>query len=102
MRMRVSEIQDILSGVMKQKSSFWTTMPGVLTGVAALITAVGGILVGSGIITAPASKPATSLPSGPRIFRTVSGVGFWEKIPDGSWLEHSIQHPSFTMKFREY
>jgi hypothetical protein len=29
----------------QNKPSFWTTLPGILTGVAALITAVGGLLV---------------------------------------------------------
>lgn len=28
------------------KSNFWTTMPGILTGLAALVTAVGGIILG--------------------------------------------------------
>src|SRR6266852_663073 len=29
----------------EEKPSFWTTLPGILTGLAALITAVGGIVV---------------------------------------------------------
>ena len=30
------------------KQSFWTTLPGILTGAAALITAIGGLLVAAG------------------------------------------------------
>jgi hypothetical protein len=28
------------------KPNFWTTLPGILTGIAALITAAGGIIIG--------------------------------------------------------
>lgn len=31
----------------KEKTNFWTTFPGILTGVAAVITAMGGIYLGS-------------------------------------------------------
>ena len=30
----------------KEKPSFWTTLPGILTGVAALVTAIGGLILG--------------------------------------------------------
>jgi len=30
---------------MSEKRSFWSTMPGVLTGIAAIITAIGGLVL---------------------------------------------------------
>jgi hypothetical protein len=55
------------------KKSFWTSLPGILTGVAAVIVAVGGILAAYNHVvpspppsTAPSSSPATSpQPSSP-------------------------------------
>jgi hypothetical protein len=34
----------------KEKSNFWTTLPGILTGLAALITAIGTILLGTNAV----------------------------------------------------
>jgi hypothetical protein len=46
------------------KKSFWTSLPGVLTGVAAVIVAVGGILAAYNHTTAPSSptSPSSSTP----------------------------------------
>jgi hypothetical protein len=41
------------------KKSFWTSMPGILTGVAAVIVAIGGILATLHIGYPPSSSPAT-------------------------------------------
>ena len=41
--------------------SFWTTMPGILTGCAAMITAIGGLL--AVLYTAGVLQPPTPAPS---------------------------------------
>ena len=45
------------------KKSFWTSLPGILTGVAAVIVAVGGILAAYNHISPPSSPPSS--PSNP-------------------------------------
>jgi hypothetical protein len=40
------------------RQSFWTTVPGILTGIAAVITAVTGLLVGLSRNDAPRSEPS--------------------------------------------
>jgi hypothetical protein len=37
------------------KPNFWTTLPGILTGIAALVTAVGGIILGLHQMSAPSA-----------------------------------------------
>jgi hypothetical protein len=40
----------------KKEKSFWSTLPGILTGIAAIITAIGGLLIGlstAGLLKAP-------------------------------------------------
>ena len=44
------------------KKSFWTSLPGILTGIAAVIVAVGGILAAYNHVT-PSSSPSPSLSS---------------------------------------
>lgn len=51
----------------EKKSSFWTTLPGILTGIAAIITAIGGIYIAlqGGIgptVEWPATPEATPTP----------------------------------------
>jgi hypothetical protein len=46
----------------ENKKSFWTSLPGILTGVAAVIAAVGGILAAYNHVAPPPSPP-TSPPS---------------------------------------
>jgi len=43
------------------KKSFWTSMPGILTGIAAIIVAVGGII--TALYVAPSSHEPTPSPS---------------------------------------
>jgi hypothetical protein len=45
----------------ENKKSFWTSLPGILTGVAAVIVAVGGILAAYNHVNPPSSSP--SLPT---------------------------------------
>src|SRR5919199_785783 len=45
------------------KKSFWTSLPGILTGVAAVIVAVGGILAAYNHTTTSPSSPASTSPS---------------------------------------
>ena len=47
------------------KKSFWTSLPGILTGVAAVIVAVGGILAAYNHTTAPSSPTSPSSSSTP-------------------------------------
>ena len=47
----------------KEKSNFWTTLPGVLTGLTGLITAIGGIYLGTHTSNGPRNpevSPAVS------------------------------------------
>ena len=46
------------------KKSFWTSLPGILTGIAAVIVAVGGILAAYNhvIPSSPSSSPSASSP----------------------------------------
>ncbi len=49
-----------------EKQSFWTTLPGILTGLAALVTAVGGLIAivsSGGDQSAEAVKPDTNVNS---------------------------------------
>jgi len=69
------------------RKSFWTSMPGILTGVAAVIVAIGGILA-TLHIGSPPSSPATSIPSPnttstPAIQKTSSN-----QIPDACGTNH--------------
>lgn len=43
----------------KSGGSFWTTLPGLITAFAALVTAVGGLLIAAGIIGSPKPGPTT-------------------------------------------
>lgn len=59
----------------KSKGSFWSTLPGILTGTAAVITALGGlitVLAANGILKFPGSTQATLTPTS-----TASLVGNW-------------------------
>jgi hypothetical protein len=49
------------------KKSFWTSLPGVLTGIAAVIGAITGIVVAinANHVTTPSPSPTTPLPSPP-------------------------------------
>jgi hypothetical protein len=49
----------------ENKKSFWTSLPGILTGVAAVIVAVGGILAAYNHVAPPSSPPSSSLPRSP-------------------------------------
>ncbi|MFZ0514391.1 MAG: hypothetical protein WAM14_22495 [Candidatus Nitrosopolaris sp.] len=42
------------------KKSFWTSLPGILTGVAAVIVAVGGILAAYNHVAPPSSPPSSA------------------------------------------
>jgi len=67
------------------KKSFWTSVPGILTGIAAIIVAVGGIITALHVAspspeTSPSPVPTPSLPSQP-----VCGVQLPEVNLFGSW-----------------
>ena len=49
----------------ERKSSFWATLPGILTGIAALLTAVTGILIATGYANRLASGDAATQSAGP-------------------------------------
>lgn len=46
----------------KEKPNFWTTLPGVLTGLATVITAIGGIYLGANKFEAPKTQTASMAP----------------------------------------
>jgi hypothetical protein len=62
----------------KKQSNFWTTLPGVLTAIATLITAVGGVIAiiinipKTATVINPPPPPPTSLPVGIEITATIS------------------------------
>jgi hypothetical protein len=63
---------------MAKKQSFWTTVPGILTGLAAVITAVGGLLVvlsQTGLLGGPAGAPEEASGAGGRPGPVESGDG---------------------------
>lgn len=75
-----------------------------MTGVAALITAVGGILgilVAMGVFNHRSVKSPSPQTNGPRIFRTKSGDASWEEEPDGVWVEQASEHPGVPWIWRE-
>ena len=45
-RLAVRKLKVMAEGNKKDKTSFWATIPGILTGIAALITAITGLLIG--------------------------------------------------------
>jgi len=47
------------------RKSFWTSMPGILTGIAAIIVALGGILATMHFGSPPTPPPPTTSPSAP-------------------------------------
>ena len=48
-----------------QKANFWTTLQGILTGLAAVLTATGGIIVGIHKLRGRSEDPAPQAPSAP-------------------------------------
>ena len=70
-------------------SSFWTTLPGILTAVAALITAVTGLLVAlgqTGVLDRGTSDDSTTVASTPRDSpATASAAGAAGDVLAGSW-----------------
>ena len=48
----------------EKKSSFWGTLPGILTGIAAVVSAVTGILIATGYATRLSSSGDSASPSG--------------------------------------
>jgi TolB protein len=104
--------------IKEEKTPFWTTIPGILTGIAALITAIGGfILVLSQLqkptpIPTPTAKESTSVPqpqitpfpnkSGDKVFFSRNNDYYMMSL-DGTYQiriiknpEAYIQRPSIT------
>lgn len=46
----------------KEKTNFWTTLPGILTGIAAVITAIGGIYIAINNNHTSSSQPTSGSP----------------------------------------
>lgn len=73
----------------KDKSTFWTTLPGILTGIAAIITAVGGLLVGLNSAGMLSPKP-TATPT-----KREWAIPYQHEFPTGFWKEG---HYEYTIK----
>jgi hypothetical protein len=56
-----------------EKKSFWTTLPGILTGIAAVLTALGALIAAlgsAGLVSRPESTP----PAPPPVVETAPAV----------------------------
>ncbi len=70
----------------KDRKMFWTTLPGILTGIAAVITAIGGLLVGLNSAGLLAPKP-TETP-----VKREWAIPFRHEFPVGFWNEGSYDY----------
>lgn len=89
----------------QNKKSFWTTLPGILTGLAALLTAIGSLLTvlnATGVLQSFLSSPVTGTPiaiSSPTLTpsaRPTSTVGASCSIVAGSFLAKISQDSSLS------
>lgn len=68
-----------------EEKSFWTTVPGILTGIAAIITAIGGLIIAlnmGGIITPTPTLTPTPTPTPTSIIDTMDSTSGWETYID--------------------
>lgn len=69
----------------KKKKSFWTSLPGILTGVAAIITAVSGLFIAIGYISEPPTSISATLP--PSAVTSTSLPNEWPLVVEETFSE---------------
>jgi hypothetical protein len=70
----------------KDRKLFWVTLPGILTGVAAIITAIGGLLVGLNSVGLLNPQPtATSM-------KNEWAIPYTYEFPTGFWKEGNYEY----------
>jgi RNA polymerase sigma-70 factor (ECF subfamily) len=80
---KTSESEEETSDEQSDKKSFWKTVPGILSGVAAVITAIGGlltVLITNGIL-GTAATPTPSIVAAPSVVATTPEDGATDVDP---------------------